>query len=1086
MPRLVCALLVFSSITSASADESVEYLREVKPILAKHCFACHGALRQRNDLRLDAISFIRQGGASGKLIVAGKPDQSLLMHALLGRNDFTKMPPDDSGQSLTADEISKIALWIRSGAKARKEAIPPDPRQHWSYRPPKKMPDAGTENPIDLYFARVHREQHLTPQPSAPREMLLRRLYLDLIGLPPSVDEISSFLNDNSKDANAKVVRRLLSSPHHGERWGRHWMDVWRYTDWFGLGKEVRYSQKYIWRWRDWIIESLNEDKGYDRMIVEMLAADEMAGDDPETLRATGFLARNWYLFNRNYWLDDVVHHTAKGFLGITLNCARCHDHKYDPISQEEYYQLRAFFEPHKVRLDPIPGQPDLDKDGLPRVFDENINTPTYLFIRGSEETPDKSRTIRPQTFAVISELTRDIKPVELPVPAFYPSIQTQHIESVIASLQQKLVDPNSRRVKDRERRERLLRRYANLRKRIRESGTSSTTLIHDEFSSYDTKVWRQTGGSFEYKDSHVLHTNLTGGQQRLESQQKIPADFVASLRLKVVGGNTRSIGMAFDTVGGDRIGVYLSPGSRFVSMYQIVNGAETYPARKNLPVANGKIYDLTFAVRGQLLNVWLNGEFAFAHRLRIPRRDGGFAITNYQAAAEYHAFSLSELETNAILVEKTDDGNGVLAPSFVTTPESIKQQIDRLKRQAAVDEIEDAAATLEIESFRARAVAERVKYGLEKGDANKTATAASRAERTWNEAKARLSVKKAASKLEHEQAKKNNDKPIKETAKRLEEAKTKFLAATKSLEMKTKEYSPIGKVYPNTSSGRRTALARWIASADNPLTARVLVNHVWTRHFGDSLVDSMFDFGLRTKPPRHQELLDHLATAFVENGWSMKYLHRVICESKLYQMHSSGLRNSEKNQQLDPDNKDYWRMNTRRMEHEIIRDSLLAVAGRLNPKIGGPDLPTDQAEKMAGTRRSIYYRHARDDKIRMSRQFDDASVEECYRRKQTIVPQQALVLANSEFVQIQVEAVATRLASDLKPEQTEEFVKRAFQTLLGREPTAEESAVASKAMNRLDAAVREHGIPSEQSVAAARRHLTHVLVMHNDFIMIR
>src|SRR5207253_2242908 len=161
-----------------------------------------------------------------------------------------------------------------------------------------------------------------------------RRIYLDLIGLPPTPAEQSAFEKDDSPYAYERVVDRLLASPQYGERWGRHWMDVWRYSDWDGYGAEVRESQPHIWRWRDWIIESINADRPYDQMITEMLAADEIAPDDPQTLRASGFLVRNWYKFNRNVWLEGTVEHTSKAFLGITLNCARCHDHMYDPILQ--------------------------------------------------------------------------------------------------------------------------------------------------------------------------------------------------------------------------------------------------------------------------------------------------------------------------------------------------------------------------------------------------------------------------------------------------------------------------------------------------------------------------------------------------------------------------------------------------------------------------------------------------------------------------------------------------------------------------------------------------------------------------------
>ena len=162
-------------------------------------------------------------------------------------------------------------------------------------------------------------------------------------------------------------------------------MDVWRYSDWYGLGQEVRYSHPHLWHWRDWIIASLNADKGYDRMVLEMLAGDELAPDDPDTVRATGFLARNWDIFNRNVWLASTVEHTSRAFLGLTIQCARCHDHKFDPISQVDYYRLRAFFEPYHVRVDRVPGESDRVKAGLPRAFDDFLDRPTYLFIRGEE-----------------------------------------------------------------------------------------------------------------------------------------------------------------------------------------------------------------------------------------------------------------------------------------------------------------------------------------------------------------------------------------------------------------------------------------------------------------------------------------------------------------------------------------------------------------------------------------------------------------------------------------------------------------------------------------------------------------------------
>jgi Protein of unknown function (DUF1553)/Protein of unknown function (DUF1549) len=276
-------------------------------------------------------------------------------------------------------------------------------------------------NPIDAFVAEQHEKQGLKPRPEAPKAILLRRVYLDLVGLPPTPEQLHAFLNDPSADAYERVVDRLLRSPQYGEAQARHWMDVWRYSDWAGYGNEVRDSQPHIWRWRDWIVESLNADKGYDQMVREMLAGDEIAPDDPNTLRATGFLVRNWYKFSRDIVLDRMVEHTSKAFLGVTLNCAKCHDHMYDPVPQTDFYAFRAIFAPHDIRIDRLPGQPDTQKDGLVHVFDANPAALTYLYIRGNEKDPDTSKPIPPAVPASLRGPAFEIKPVSLPPEAFAP-----------------------------------------------------------------------------------------------------------------------------------------------------------------------------------------------------------------------------------------------------------------------------------------------------------------------------------------------------------------------------------------------------------------------------------------------------------------------------------------------------------------------------------------------------------------------------------------------------------------------------------------------------------------------------------------
>ncbi|MGI8602116.1 MAG: DUF1549 and DUF1553 domain-containing protein [Verrucomicrobiales bacterium] len=279
-----------------------------------------------------------------------------------------------------------------------------------------------TATAIDAFLAQAQQARDLTFRPEAPKEILLRRVYLDLIGLAPTPDQRAAFLADAAPDAYPKVVDRLLADPRHAERWARHWMDIWRYSDWAGWndGKQIRDSQPHIWRWRDWIIESLAADVGYDRMITDMLAADERAPEDTSALRATGFLARNYKMLSREQWLEDTVKHISLAFFGLTMGCAKCHDHMTDPIAQTDYYALRAVFEPHKVRLDHVPGQPDPSKDGLARVFDADLTAATYLFPRGDERNPDKSRPIAPGVPGFLGG-SLAATPIALPFAAIAP-----------------------------------------------------------------------------------------------------------------------------------------------------------------------------------------------------------------------------------------------------------------------------------------------------------------------------------------------------------------------------------------------------------------------------------------------------------------------------------------------------------------------------------------------------------------------------------------------------------------------------------------------------------------------------------------
>jgi hypothetical protein len=754
-------------------------------------------------------------------------------------------------------------------------------------------------NPVDAYVAAERQARGLAPRPEAARHVLLRRIYLDLIGLPPTRAELHQFLADPDPRAYEKVVDRLLASPEYGERWGRHWMDVWRYSDWDGFQQEIRFSQPHIWRWRDWIVKSLNENRPYDRMVREMLAGDELVPGDPDAAAATGFVARNWNRYNRHEGITALVESTSKAFLGLTVNCARCHDHMYDPVSQKEYYAFRAFFEPYDVRLDRVPGELDVNKTAIARVFDATPDAETFLLERGEESRPDKSAPVPPGVPEALGRTTLAIRPLGIPFEAAVPDRREFVIREVVAASEEAL------------------------------------EKARHEYTEAMGKV------------------------------AVLPAADV-------------------------------EPGAR----------------------ANTRLPEL------KLL-----------------------------AAEARHEALLAVLAAEAL----EDRGQG---PGHGDWEAAARLAQTAQRRQAVLD--------AEVAALTAGAAVTAKETALAAADAD---AARQKTEKELTEAREALT----------------------KAEKALSEARTAAQAPA------TPEYIKRDvKRHPRLSSGRRLALAQWITHRENPLAARVAVNHMWLRHFGAAIVPSTFDFGLNGQPPTHPALLDWLAWEFMRSGWDMKHLHRLMVTSSTYRMDSGyDLASAEK----DPDNRYYWRMNLRRMESEVVRDSVLAAAGSLDRTPGGPDL--DPASGLQTPRRSLYFRHSIEKQVDFLRIFDSANPAECYERAHSIMPQQALALANSELSVGQARKLAADLSERVREQPphkaTRNFIVAAFQQVLGRDPTREEREECERFLDdQAGRLARSETLtpfvggrspqqkPADDPLQRARESLVHVLFNHNDFVTIR
>ena len=1061
------------SATSAVPALAVDYLTDIKPLLSAKCYSCHGVLKQEADLRLETRALMMQGG-DGAVIVPGAAARSLLFQRVTA-DEEERMPPAAAGAALRPEELALLRSWIDAGAHAPEEAVPEAPEQHWAFReivrPALPVGQNGREraadsNPIDLFLEAKRRKLGLTVQPRAPRPLALRRLYLDLIGLPPASEQLQ---DDRPWEV---IVDELLNSPQHGERWGRHWMDVWRYSDWYGLGAQLRYSQKHLWHWRDWIVESLNEDKGYDRMIVEMLAGDEVAPQDLDVLRATGFLARNYYLFNRTTWLDSTIEHTSKAFLGLTLNCAKCHDHKYDPITQADYYRFRALFEPHQVRLDPLPGVTDFEQDGLPRVFDDHLDLKTYLHVKGDPAKPDKQREMAPGVPAFLSSFAAEIEPVSLSPWSFAPDTREYVQEDRLAAAQRDIAAAEKALLSARQH---IAKKAADEVVPGATAAAESLTLVEDDFSRANPERWELVGEGWRYQDGCLLQTMSTRERHFARLRQPHPRNFELTCRFTTTGGATyKSVTFRFDQTDNadyDNF-VYTSahaPGPK-VQIAYTRDGKQVYPADGTVarPIEVGKAYEIRFAVRDRLVNVWLDKDLLLAFVLPDRRPNGHLSLSGFDATVAFDSLTLRRLGADTVLVEPSAVAASALPENAVEIAAArLRAAQARFAALEAIiaaedlryagnhDEAEVSAAVLQAAQREAASLQAAAEYEqlLGIGDEGKRKAAQAKRQKA-----AALLKQVAFGKAEY----------------------TPFRASRKALETPEHNESTYGPTYPQQSSGRRLALARWITDSRNPLTARVAVNHVWLRHFGEPLVESVFDFGLRTARPEQAELLDYLAAEFMESGWSFRKLHRLMVTSQAYQLSTTTIDAAAENLAADPTNRYYWRMNTRRMESEVVRDSLLHLAAALDTTRGGPSV----APGTSSRRRSIYFKHSRDDQDLFLAMFDDADHLQCYRRSESIVPQQALALANSELSLEMSERIARQLVREDPQMDIDTFIETTFFALLARQPDEAEMRNCRR-FCQVMAELQPSAAASDRT-SRTRARLVHALLNHSDFISIR
>ncbi len=826
---LVSQAGVAADSAEAPTVEHLKYFEtHVRPLLVEKCFKCHNDKKQKGELRLDSREGLLLGGESGPAVVIGNLAESLLVEAINYKS--LEMPPDGK---LSEEQIGHLTKWVEMGApwpagetvaaaKPSGRELTDEDRAYWAFQPVKRVEpptlegDHWSRTPVDRFILAKIREAELEPAPEANRVTVARRLYLDLTGLPPTLQQMDACLSDPSDKAYETLVDQLLASPAYGENMARFWLDLVRYAESDGYKQDS--FRPTAWRYRDYVVQSFSADKPYDRFVMEQLAGDEIDPTNSEAVAATGYLRNGIYEYNQRdafgQWktiLEDMTETTSDAFLGLGLGCAKCHDHKFDPLLQKDYYRLQAF---------------------------------------------------------LCSVSFEDERPLTSPEKLAEYKAQRAKWEEATKTIREKIDALEAPRKKELEK--------------------AAVSPFQEDFQKiYNKPAAERT--AYEEQIAYLMY-------------------------LQVLEKYNAELDKKFKKDSPER--------AEWESLKQEL---ATFDAQKPAPLPT----TLTVTDVGPLAPV-----------VHVPDRPK----------------------------------LGEIAPGFPSV-------------------LDPAPAVIES--------------------------------------------------LAHN---------------------------------------------PHTT-GRRTALAKWIASPTNPLSTRVIVNRIWALHFGTGLVASTSDFGRLGEPPSHPELLDWLTSEFIAHQWSLKSLHRTIVLSAVYRQASHNPhepQRMESGMRTDPAARLLWRFPIRRLAAEQIRDSMLAVSGELDLKVGGP------GADLTANRRSVYLKTLRNTREPLLEAFDQPDrIVGTGSRNVTTSPTQSLLMINGDWTLVRAAKLASRIRQDI-PGGEESQVRQAYRLAYARDPSEAEirrgQEFLEQARTRPTAATSKPGETSEKMPVEADRALVdfcHVLLNSNEFLYV-
>ncbi|MFZ9860504.1 MAG: PSD1 and planctomycete cytochrome C domain-containing protein [Gemmataceae bacterium] len=856
MPKMAFAILIgLVTIPLAWADKAGEdfFERSVRPILAEQCMGCHGAKIQKSSLRLDSKAAILKGGISGPVVIPGKPSESLLVQAIHQKGEL-KMP---QGRKLSSKDINSLEKWVAMGLPWPDEnslAQPSNQQSHWAFSPIRKpkAPSQYGMHPIDAFIQKTLQEKQIKPSPQADKRTLIRRITMDLHGIPPSPEAVKDFSNSKSPKAYEELIDQLLGSTAYGERWARHWLDIARYADNKGYVFFEEKNYPWAWTYRNYVIDALNQDLPYNQFIIEQIAADQSSTRNPKSLAALGFLTvGSHFMGNTHDLIDDRIDVISRGVMGLTVSCARCHDHKYDPIPTEDYYSLYGIF---RSSFEPL----------VPPLWETEPANEEYEFF--SAELARKENSLS--------------------------DFVTQKHRELVKQARERCADY-------------LFAAY----EAQKQPPADDFMLLADKGDLNPAMIarWRAFLATTKKKKSPAWQLWHQLSDLEMEQFAQASPALIQDYR------ENRLVSEAFKTLPKDMKEVAQRYGKLILNAERVWLES---PSKE--PLADKHLEELRLVLYGPDSPADAPKQMDWGFLSLLPDR---------ASQAEYQKL-IKEVET------KLNEG----------PPRSMV--------------LWDSERTYDPRVFL-------------RGHPNRQGIQVPR----------------------------------------------QFLEIL----------SPRRK--PFTQGSGRLELAKAIASRENPLTARVIVNQVWMRHFGRGLVSTPGDFGVRGDPPSHPELLDWLASEFMDNGWSLKKLHKLILTSATYQQESM---DRDDCLQKDPENRFLWRQNRRRLEFEPLHDSMLFVSGRLETTVGGPSF-----RLFTGVpRKALYGFIDRLDFPSLLATFDvpnpNASNPE---RNSTIVAPQALYLMNGPFVR----DAATRLlnAPNIRTASTaKDKLENIMQAMFSRSPS--------------------------------------------------